>query len=235
MPCSTRILISSAGECPSACAFLVAISAEMATSPANGFFWPGSLGNESTSVGLSCQRKRRFRDFISALVVIRPLSAPVNPAAWRARPTKRSSASSVRSATRFWKMTNCLPLVSSWTRIRARIFRLIGHVRLVGRRQRRRLRSRWRHWLRFEQRQLLFRQSHLVLVVGANNPLHQMMANYVALVEVHECQAVYRLQDVDRFDQSAAARRGQVDLRHVAGDHRLGIKSESGDKHLHLL
>lgn len=81
MPCNTRILISSAGEWPRACAFLVAISAEMAISPANCLFPSDSAGNESTSVGLSFPRKRRFRDFISALVAISTLSVPFNPAA----------------------------------------------------------------------------------------------------------------------------------------------------------
>src|SRR5712671_7978018 len=61
------------------------------------------------------------------------------------------------------------------------------------------------------------------------------MSHYVALVEVHECQSVYAFQNVDRFDQAAAAGCGQIDLRDVAGDHRLGIKSQSGDEHLHLL
>src|SRR6202795_2551376 len=61
------------------------------------------------------------------------------------------------------------------------------------------------------------------------------MTHYVALVEVHEREAVYTLQNIDRFDQAAAAGGGQVDLRDVAGDYRLGIKSQAGDEHLHLL
>src|SRR5208282_4150882 len=95
---------------------------------------------------------------------------------------------------------------------------------------------RWRRYgLRFQQRQLLLRQPHFVLVVGANDSLHQVMTHHVAFVEVYERQSVDALQDFDRFDQTAAARGGQVDLRDVAGDHRLGTKSQAGDEHLHLL
>src|SRR5208337_3408825 len=74
-----------------------------------------------------------------------------------------------------------------------------------------------------------------VLVVGANDALHQVMTHHIALVEMHEGESVYALQNLDGFDQTAAARRRQVDLRNVAGDHRFGIKSQAGDKHLHLL
>src|SRR5260221_13734866 len=95
-----RILTSMAGECPRARAFLVAISAEMAISPANCFWKPGVAGNESTSVGLSSPRKRRFRDFISALVVISTLTAPFNPAERRAGDEKKATARRERGATR---------------------------------------------------------------------------------------------------------------------------------------
>ena len=40
-----------------------------------------------------------------------------------------------------------------------------------------------------------------VLVVGPNDPLHQMVAHYVALVEVHEADSIDTLQNVDRFNQ----------------------------------
>src|SRR3982074_3021006 len=74
-----------------------------------------------------------------------------------------------------------------------------------------------------------------MLVVGADDSLYEMVTPPVAFVEVHECQSVYALQNIDRFDQTAAAGGGQIDLRDVAGDHRLGIKSQAGDEHLHLL
>src|SRR5208282_2745237 len=106
-------------------------------------------------------------------------------------------------------------------------FHLIAQARLF----RRRLRC---HWLWFEQRQLLLRQPGFVFVVGADDSLHQVMADYVAFIKVHEGQAVYTFQNFGRFDQAAAAGGGQVDLRYVAGDHCLGTESQSGDEHLHL-
>ena len=41
--------------------------------------------------------------------------------------------------------------------------------------------------------------------------------------------------DLHRLDQPGHAPRRQVDLRHVAGDHRLGSEAEPGEEHLHLL
>src|SRR5258708_31080023 len=101
-----RILTSMAGECPRERAFLVAISAEMAISPASCFWRPGLAGNESTSVGLSFPRKRRFRDFISALVVISTLTAPFNPAERRVRGSKPSNARSGMGASGLLWMIN---------------------------------------------------------------------------------------------------------------------------------
>ena len=101
MPCTTRIFTSWAGECPSSRAFCAAISDEMAISPAYCFAAPSSAGNESTSVGSSFPRKRRLRDFISALEVSSTLTLLFSPAARRARATKRSAPSPSGPATRF--------------------------------------------------------------------------------------------------------------------------------------
>src|SRR5208282_3384305 len=53
--------------------------------------------------------------------------------------------------------------------------------------------------------------------------------------EMNEGQAFDSIQNVDRFQQAAAAGVGQVDLRNVSGDDGFGIKSETGDEHFHLL
>ena len=42
------------------------------------------------------------------------------------------------------------------------------------------------------------------------------------------------LQNIDRFEQAAAAGVGQIDLRDVAGDHGFRIEAEARDEHLHL-
>src|SRR5208282_2890935 len=65
--------------------------------------------------------------------------------------------------------------------------------------------------------------------------LHQMMPHHVGFVEMHESESVHALQNIDGFDQTAATRVGQVDLGDVTSDHGLGIKSQAGDEHLHLL
>ena len=77
-------------------AFFVAISAEMAISPAKFSARRARQGNESTSVGLFFPRKRRFRDFISALEVSSTLTVPFSPAARRARARSGEAHSSVR-------------------------------------------------------------------------------------------------------------------------------------------
>jgi len=81
---------------------------------------------------------------------------------------------------------------------------------------------------------LLFGHERLVLVVGADNALHQVMPHYIGFVEVNEGQAFDALQYIDRFQQAAAPRVRQIDLCDVSGDHRFGVESEAGDEHLHL-
>src|SRR5271157_1292267 len=78
--------------------------------------------------------------------------------------------------------------------------RLLAHVRLFDLRQGRpgsstlgvralaiagRLRLR-RGRLRFQQRHLALGQARLEFVVSADDPLHQMMAHHIALIEVHK-------------------------------------------------
>ena len=60
-----------------------------------------------------------------------------------------------------------------------------------------------------------------VLVVGADDSLHKVMTDYIGLVKMHEGDAVYALQNIDCFDQAAAAGVRQIDLRYVASDHSL--------------
>src|SRR5690606_8774570 len=72
-------------------------------------------------------------------------------------------------------------------------------------------------------------------VVGLHHPLHQRMADHVALREGAEADALHVGQDLARMDEAGLAALWQVDLRHVARDHRLGAEAEAGEKHLHLL
>ena len=42
-------------------------------------------------------------------------------------------------------------------------------------------------------------------------------------------------EQLARLEQARALPARQVDLRDVAGDHRLGVEAEAGEEHLHLL
>ena len=74
-----------------------------------------------------------------------------------------------------------------------------------------------------------------MLVVSADNALHQVMPHHVGLVEVDKRQTLHALQYIDRFEKPAAAGAGEIDLRNVSSNHRLGVESQAGDEHLHLL
>ena len=74
-----------------------------------------------------------------------------------------------------------------------------------------------------------------MLIVGADDALHQVVPHHVAFVKVDEREPFDVLQNVHSFQQAAAPRTGQVNLRDIARDHRLGVESEAGDEHFHLL
>src|ERR1700740_3430951 len=61
-----------------------------------------------------------------------------------------------------------------------------------------------------------------------------MMAHHILFVEIYEGESFDRLEDLDRLNQSTAARVRQIDLRDVAGDHCFRIETQPGDEHLHL-
>ena len=81
-------------ECPSAFAFLAAISAEIAMSPANPVEKFAIGGNDKTSVGISFPRKRRFNACNSLLLVTRILIDPFSLTARAAFPANRASVDS---------------------------------------------------------------------------------------------------------------------------------------------
>src|ERR1700721_1132489 len=72
-------------------------------------------------------------------------------------------------------------------------------------------------------------------VVGADDALYQVMADYIAVFEMAEANAVHAPQDLNCLYQSTLLGVGQIDLGDVAGDDRLGVAAEAGKKHLHLL
>src|SRR6266851_863854 len=243
MPCSARIFTSSAMECPRRLAFSRAISTEIATSPATCFLLEvaaGRDGNDRTSVALSFPRNCRLRDRNSELFVISTVTVSRKGMAFLARNTKRSSVDGLSPAILFRKIITLFPVFSP------AFFPAFSHCPLFSRSRgsiacaRRALRFGALHSLALgtlsprQQQHLLFGHECLVLVIGANNALHQVMSHHIGFVEVNERQAFHALQYVNRFQQTAAPRVGQIDLRDVSGNHRFGVESEAGNEHLHL-
>src|SRR5207248_9769483 len=72
------------------------------------------------------------------------------------------------------------------------------------------------------------------LFVGADDVLHDPVADDVARREMDEVEALDPGQDLVEADQSAAAA-WHVDLGDVAGDHCPGAEADAGEEHLHLL
>jgi len=109
IPCSVRIFISVATECPRRLALSRAISAETARSPASCFalarFIRGS-GNDNTSVGLSFPRNRKLSERSSWLLVTSTFTVPRKRTARLARNKKRSSVDGLSPAILFRRITN---------------------------------------------------------------------------------------------------------------------------------
>src|SRR5436853_6181091 len=74
-----------------------------------------------------------------------------------------------------------------------------------------------------------------IRLVGLDDLLHELMAHDVAIAEVDERNAVDRADDLHRLDQPRRPSGRQIDLRDVAGDHRLRAEAEARQEHLHLL
>src|SRR4029077_11752790 len=65
------------------------------------------------------------------------------------------------------------------------------------------------------------------LVISLYDLLHQVMAHYVALVEVNEGDAFDLPDHINRFDEARTAARGQVDLRNVSRNYGFGIEAQT--------
>src|SRR5258708_28679504 len=71
--------------------------------------------------------------------------------------------------------------------------------------------------------------------VRLHNLLDKVMADHVLVVEVHERDALDMADDLHRLYEPGGAADRQIDLRDVAGDHRLRAEAQAGQEHLHLL
>lgn len=74
-----------------------------------------------------------------------------------------------------------------------------------------------------------------MLIVGFDNVLHQLVADYVPLVEIDEFDALDVAQNFTHLDQAGDPFGRQIHLSNVAGDNHLGMETEPSEKHLHLL
>src|SRR5262245_35504160 len=72
-------------------------------------------------------------------------------------------------------------------------------------------------------------------LVGLDDLLHEPVPDDVAVVEVRKGNALDGADDLHGFDEPRHPARGQIDLRDVAGNHRLRSEPQAREKHLHLL
>src|SRR5918999_6247768 len=75
----------------------------------------------------------------------------------------------------------------------------------------------------------------LARVVGIDDARDQRVAHHVLRAELRESDAAHAVEDAPRFDQAAFLAAREIDLCHVAVDHRLGAEADAGEEHLHLL
>src|SRR5216110_2734799 len=74
-----------------------------------------------------------------------------------------------------------------------------------------------------------------VRVVSVDDPRDERVAHDVLRAELREGDAAHAFQDAARLDEAALVAARQVDLGHIAVDHRLGAEADAGEEHLHLL
>src|SRR4051794_17468922 len=82
-----------------------------------------------------------------------------------------------------------------------------------------------------ERRRLRLR----VLVVGRDDPLHELVPHHVLAAEAHEADALDAGQDVADHDETGAAAAVEVDLGDVARHDHLRVEAKPRKEHLHLL
>src|SRR5262245_155755 len=73
----------------------------------------------------------------------------------------------------------------------------------------------------------------VVLLVRVDDTAHQLVPYDVVGREAGEVDVVDALQDLLDLAQTRLGAAGQVDLRHVTGDHYLRVEAEPGEEHLH--
>jgi hypothetical protein len=72
-------------------------------------------------------------------------------------------------------------------------------------------------------------------LIGGDDVLHQTVADHVFFAEKDKLDVFDIPQNLLRLLETGARASGEIDLRDIAGDHRLGAVPEAGEEHLHLL
>src|SRR5215469_1493173 len=171
-----------------------------------------SEGNESTSVVLGFLRNRPFRRFISVSVTKRTnVAARRNPTARFIRVKKRSMAGS-GTRTRDWAFWMLRDWCAKRRRLGSRLLVTIQRLRyrLFGGRQFFGLPVSIPASLRLHG---------VVLFVGTDDLLDQIVAHDVFLAELDDADSGDAAANLHGFDQSGLFAGGKVDLGDIAGDH----------------
>src|SRR5438552_1366933 len=79
------------------------------------------------------------------------------------------------------------------------------------------------------------RLSYIILFIGANDLLHQVVPHHVLLAKLYHADSVDLPAHFQRLNQAGLLSLRQVDLCNVAGDHRFGVEAQPRQEHFHLL
>src|SRR5581483_10590777 len=234
-PCSIRIWTSCSTECPNWRACARARASEMAMSPRGPVLAARKAdvaGNDKTSVGASLPRNSWLSLRSSASPVMRQSKVrPFATAVWIFRANRSMGPLFKLSGTR--RNVTLLPS---------------GDIRVnsgLGRSLDRRLRlgiavavaaAIFRSGLGQLERELSAGADRIVIsLVCLDDALHERVPHHVALIELHEADALHALENFEGIDQPAAAGVRQIDLGDVAVHYHLGVEPLAREDHLHLL
>src|SRR5580698_2295682 len=79
------------------------------------------------------------------------------------------------------------------------------------------------------------RLTDIILLIGADNLLDEVVADDVFFAELGNANALDFTADFERFDETGLFALRQIDLGDIAGDNGLGVETEARQEHLHLL
>src|SRR3954451_22755384 len=79
------------------------------------------------------------------------------------------------------------------------------------------------------------RLARVVLLVGVDDALHELVAHDVLAAEANEVDALEPLEDLGHDDEPRVLVAREVDLRDVARDDHPGAVAKTREEHLHLL